>query len=171
MSLSVMPLTRWLRSCTEYFGAHMRHLGADKRAVAIIEMALTAPFLALLIVGLVDTSRYAAAKLKAQQAVNRGLELSMMGGGSVPSSEIQQQAAAQAGVALNEVTVTKFLECSGTTTDWSLSCSSEQESARFTRIQIATGFEPIFAYSSMTKFFFNSDGRIVISVAGVIRIQ
>lgn len=171
MRLSIIPIEQWFGSHCPSVGGQMRRCGTDQRAVAAIEMALTAPFLALLIIGLIDTSRYVGTKLKVQQAVNRGLELSMMGGGSIPLSDIQQQAAEQADVPLNEVTVTRFLECSDTATDWSLSCSSEQESARFTRVEISTAFEPIFSYASISQALSKSDGSITISVGGVIRIQ
>ncbi|HKY81069.1 MAG TPA: TadE family protein, partial [Sphingobium sp.] len=49
---------------------------AETKGVALVETALVAPFLAIIIMGTVDTARYGAAKMQIQQAVNRGLEMS-----------------------------------------------------------------------------------------------
>jgi len=146
-------------------------LKAEARGVALVETALAAPFLIALLIGLVDTSRYGAAKLTVQQAVNRGLEMSMMNGPTLSASSIQTEAASQAGVDPSAVTVTQTLECSGTATDWSSSCTSSQETARYTQIQIATTFSPTFVLGSMAKLYGDANGNIPISVTGTVRIQ
>ncbi|HKT76416.1 MAG TPA: TadE/TadG family type IV pilus assembly protein [Sphingobium sp.] len=143
----------------------------EVRGVAFVETALIAPFLAMAIMGTVDTARYAAAKMAIQQAVNRGLEMSMMGGPTTAASDIQSQAAAQAGVATSAVTVTQTLECSGTSTSWSSTCTSAQETARYTQIQISTTFTPSFALGMLAKTLGNANGVVPISATGVLRIQ
>jgi Flp pilus assembly protein TadG len=149
----------------------LRALIAETKGVALVEMALVTPFLAAVIMGTVDTARYAAAKLKIQQAVNRGLEMSWMGGPSLSATNIQTQAALQAGVATSAVTVTQTLECAGTVTGWSLSCTTGQETARYTQIQISTTFTPSFVLASVAQLRGNSSGVVPISATGVIRIQ
>lgn len=149
------------------FGA----LIAETKGVAFVETALIAPFLALVIMGTVDTARYGAAKMKVQQAVNRGLEMSSMGGPTVAVTDIQSQAALQADVPTSSVTVTQTLECSGTTTSWSSDCASGQETARYTQVQISTNFTPSFALGALARLLGNSNGVVPISAVGVLRIQ
>jgi Flp pilus assembly protein TadG len=152
-------------------GNLLRAMGAATDGVAVVETALIAPVLAIVIVGVIDTAGYGAAKLESQQAVNRGLEMAMMGGPSLSTSEIQNQTATQAGVSTSQVTVTQILECSGTTTSWSSSCATGQETARYIQIQISTTYTPLFALGSLAKLYGNSDGIIPISTSQVIRIQ
>jgi Flp pilus assembly protein TadG len=135
-------------------GNLLRAMGAATDGVAVVETALIAPVLAIVIVGVIDTAGYGAAKLESQQAVNRGLET-----------------ATQAGVSTSQVTVTQTLECSGTTTSWSSSCATGQETARYIQIQISTTYTPLFALGSLAKLYGNSDGIIPISTSQVIRIQ
>ena len=142
----------------------------DNRGVALVETALVAPVLAILVMGTVDVARYGAAKMKIQQAVNRGLEMSWMGGKDTAVTDIQTQAAAQADVDASAVTVTRTLECGGTATSWSNTCASG-ETARYTQIQISTNFTPSFALSPLTRLLGNTNGVVPISATGVLRIQ
>jgi Flp pilus assembly protein TadG len=146
-------------------------LVAEARGVALVETAIVTPFIAAVIMGTVDTARYGAAKLEIQQAVNRGLEMSWMGGPSLSATEIQTQAAAQADRPTSAVTVTQTLECGGTVTSWSTASCATGETARYTQIQISTTFTPTFVLGSLAKLLGNSNGDIAISATGVIRIQ
>lgn len=151
----------------------LRRLLRETKGIALVETAIVAPFLAVIIMGTVDTARYGAAKMKIQQAVNRGLEMSWMGwagGQDLATSDIQAQAAAQADVATSAVTVTRTLECGGTATSWGSTCSTG-EAARYTQIQISTTFTPSFALGSLARMLGNSNGVVPISATGVLRIQ
>ena len=149
----------------------LRALIAETKGVAFVETALVTPFLAVVIMGAVDTARYAAAKLEIQQAVNRGLEMSWMGGPTLAATNIQTQAALQADVATSAVTVTQTQECAGTTATWGSSCTTGQETAKYTQIHISTTFTPSFVLGSLAQALGNSDGVVPISATGVIRIQ
>jgi Flp pilus assembly protein TadG len=149
----------------------LRRLLACTRGTGLIETAAVAPFLALTIIGTVDLARFGAARLKLQQAVNRGLEMSVMGGTSMSTASIKTQTATQAGVAETAVTVTQALECSGTAKDWTLSCSTGEEEARYTTISISTVFDPTFDLSPTSKVWANSEGMVPISTSGTIRIK
>jgi Flp pilus assembly protein TadG len=149
----------------------VRELLGDREGVALVEMAVAAPMLALLITGITDVSMYAAKLLKAQQAVNRGLEMSMMGGPGISTTDIQTQAAAQAEVPIGNVTVTQTLECSGVGTIWSASCVSGQETARYTKIQLTTEYRPSLVLGSLAWMKTDGNGNIPISATGVIRVQ
>ena len=139
--------------------------------VALVEMAFVAPVLAVIALGLVDIAFYAADKIKAQQAVNRGLEMAMMAGPSVSAADIREQAALQAGISLDEVTVSSTLECADVVTDWNSVCGSGQETARSVHIDISTAFAPHFIFGTVAKTLMNTDGTIPVDVSGVIRIQ
>jgi len=164
--LASRPMRRRARA-----GAAANDLIRATDGVALVETALVMPFLALVVMGTVDAARYGAAKLAVQQAVNRGLEMSMMAGpDGITTSDIQAQAAAQAGVSTSAVTVTQTLECSGAATSWSSTCSTG-ETARYTQIQISTTFTPTFVLGMMAKLYGNSNGVIPIAVTGAMRIQ
>lgn len=153
--------------------ALLGRLMAEVKGIALVETALVTPFLAIVIIGTVDTARYGAAKMKIQQAINRGLEMSSMGGTGVSASNIQSEAASQANVSTSAVTVTQTLECGGTATTWTTSttpCASG-ETARYTRIQISTTFAPSFAMGMLARTLGNSNGLVPISATGVLRIE
>jgi len=156
---------------TRAVGGKLAALIADVRGVAVVETALVMPFLAAVVMGVVDTARFGANQLMIQQAVNRGLEMSTMGGPSLAATNIQSQAASQAGLPTSAVTVTQTLECSGIATSWNSSCTSGQETARYTRIDISTTFTPTFVVGVLAKLWGNSNGDVPISATGAIRIQ
>ena len=148
----------------------------ETKGMALVETAMVMPFLAVVVMGTVDAARYGAAKMKIQQAVNRGLEMSWMGwasGQDLATSDIQAQAAAQANVSTSSVAVTKTLECGGTATTWTTSTTAcgSAETARYTQIQISTTFTPSFALGSLARMLGNSEGVVPISATGVLRIQ
>jgi len=149
----------------------LANLVAETRGVAVVEAAIVMPVLAIVIMGTVDVARFGASKLMAQQAVNRGLEMSTMAGPSLAASSIQSEAASQANVSASAVTVTQTLECSGVATSWSSSCTSGQETARYTQIAISTTFTPTFVLGSFAQLWGNSNGVVPLTTTGAIRIQ
>lgn len=165
------------KSCHNVSGTAMRHramlreLVAAKQGVALVETALIAPIFVILILGVADLALYGAALIKAQQAVNRGLEMAMMGGTTVTSTSIQSETASQADVSTSNVTVTQTLECSGTATTWNTSCATGQETAAYVQIQLSTSYQPLFALSPLSWVKTDSSGKLPISLAEVIRIQ
>ena len=53
---------------------HLRSLRADARGAAIIELALVAPILGLMVVGIVDMSNAFSKKLTLEQGAQRAIE-------------------------------------------------------------------------------------------------
>jgi len=49
-------------------------IGADERGASIIELALTAPFFAAMLIGMIDLSRAYSMKLKLEQSAQRAVE-------------------------------------------------------------------------------------------------
>ena len=150
---------------------HMHGLATATDGVALVEMAFVAPVLAVIALGLVDVAFYAANKIQTQQAINRGLEMAMMAGPSVSLTGIREQAALQAGIPLDDVTVSSTLECADVVTDWNSVCGNGQETARSVHIDISTAFAPHFIFGTVAKTLMNTDGTIPVEVSGGIRIQ
>src|SRR6266550_2771978 len=87
----------------------------DSRGTSIIEMALVAPFLATLVIGMVDLSRAYSTKVQLTQAAQRAIEKAMQGKKETSLYDtLQSEGATAAGVATSDVTVDYWLECNGT---------------------------------------------------------
>ncbi len=57
----------------------LSHLFRDERGTSVIELALVAPILASLVIGMSDLSRAYSAKLQLEQAAQRSIEKAMNG--------------------------------------------------------------------------------------------
>jgi Flp pilus assembly protein TadG len=147
----------------------LHDLAHSTRGTAVIETAVVASFLSIVIMGTVDVARYGSALLNVQQGVNRGLEMAMMGGPSTPTATIQSEVATQAGVSTSNVTVTQSQTCAGTTATYGTSCTSGQESRKFYTITATSSFTPTFVGGVLARRF-ATNGSIAISTTGVIRV-
>ena len=151
------------------FRAVIQDLARSTRGTAVIETAVVATCLSILIMGTVDVTRYGAAILNVQQGINRGLEMAMMGGPSTPTTTIQSEVASQAGVSTSAVTVTQSQTCAGTAPagGYGSSCTTGQETRKFYTIRVQTTFTPTFALSALAR---SRGTSISIDRTGVIRI-
>src|SRR5687767_12113760 len=92
----------------------------DERGTGAIELALLAPLLALLTVGMVDLTEGVSRRTELHDAVHRTLEkvaarrfkLTVSEAG-VDTAFMKADAAEAAGVGVDEVTVNAWLECDG----------------------------------------------------------
>lgn len=96
---------------------HLRNLRQDDRGAAIVELALAAPILAMLVIGIVDLSNAYSRKLVIEQAAQRGIERIMQttAGGTVDmtaEAEIEEAA----GLDDSDVAFSVTLECTHRTT-------------------------------------------------------
>jgi Flp pilus assembly protein TadG len=156
----------------------LRTLVRDCRGASIIELALTAPFLASLIIGMVDISRGYSAKVQLTQAAQRAVEKAMQGKKETDLYDtLQAEAATAAGVATTAVTVKYWLECNGVskytsaatmTADYDQVCPSGQTYARYVTVDITKAFTPMFS----TRFAgANADGTYTLHGTAGIRVQ
>lgn len=146
----------------------LQRIAADERGVGVIELALTMPAIALLMLGASDLAMGYSAQLKLQQAAARTMEMATAGGYTSPAFQnLQSEAATAANVATGQVTVTDWLECDGTKQS---SCATGQQYARFASVSINGSYHPMFGF-----LFFNhavaSDGGIAISGKSSVRVQ
>lgn len=150
------------------------NIGADERGASIIELALTAPFFAAMLIGMIDLSRAYSMKLKLEQSAQRAVE------------KIEQQhtvqtdytaygteaatAATAAGYSGSTVSIDYWLECNGvrqstTTTP----CSSGQTYARYVTITVSNSYTPLFPSRAWPGA--DTSGHIPVSGYAGIRVQ
>lgn len=148
--------------------AKLRRLRHDQRGTAIVEMAIVAPVLATMIIGVIDLSNAYGRKLALEQASQRAIEKVMNTTGDTTVEEtIRAEAAEQAGVPDGNVTVTYRLECDGTETAAD-DCSAGETASKWISVSVTDTYSPMFPvhFSGI-----NGDGTYhIVSTAG-IRVQ
>lgn len=150
----------------------LHSLFAETKGSTVVEMGLAAPFLATLLIGMVDVSRAYSSKLQLEQASQRTIEMVMQqkNVASDYNAVLKAEGAAAAGVAESAVTPDFWLECDGVRqSDWNGSCAAGQVYARYVRVEIAKGFKPLFS----SKYFpgASTDGTYTLRGRAGIRVQ
>lgn len=157
-------------------------LTRDERGATIIEMALLAPILATVVIGMSDLSRAYSEKLALEQAAQRSIEKAMQGMQGDESTTIFQtlkaEAAATAGVNQSAVTVSFWLECNGVSqntnpatmqADYEKVCpSSSDVYSRHVEVRIQKAYTPMFSTKWMGS---NSDGSFTLVGESGLRVQ
>ena len=162
---------------------HLRSLRSDEGGAAIIELALVAPVLALLAVGMVDMSNAFSAKLQLEQAGQRAIEKVMQTTGEdTVENTIAAEAVCQfngtgsdgkcktAPLALSNVKVTHRLECDGVnkvTTDADTDCPGVEKESKWVQVKIDYDFTPLFPI----HFAGYKDGKYHMSTIAGMRTE
>ena len=150
------------------------NLRRDERGVALVELALTAPFFAALLIGIIDLSRAYSMKYKLEQSAQRAIE------------KIEQQhtvqtdyssyateastAATAAGYSGSTATADYWLECNGVRqTTTTTPCNTGVTYARYVTITVSNTYTPMFASRAWPGA--NAQGNIPISGVAGIRVQ
>jgi Flp pilus assembly pilin Flp len=160
---------------------NLRNLAGDERGASIIEMALVAPFLATLVIGMIDISRGYSAKLKLEQVAQRTIEKAMQGMQGDDTTEIfetlQEEAAEIAEVDENDVEVRYWLECNGVSqnsspstmpADYEKVCDPGVRYSRHLNVKIEKAYTPMFATKWLGS---NSDGSFTLVGESGLRVQ
>lgn len=135
---------------------------------SLIEMALAAPLLAALVIGMIDLSNGYSTKLQLEQAAQRTIE-KVAQQRSSNNSTLQTEAAEAAGVSTSAVTVDEWLECNGvrqSTTD--ATCPEGQTYARYVTVDIVKTYVPMFSTSYAGA---NADGTYTLHGKAGVRVQ
>lgn len=150
---------------------HFARLARDDRGASIIELALVAPVLASLLIGMVDLSRAYSYKLKLEQAAQRAIEKVQAYQTSTSTyTTLQSEAAAAAGVPTNKVTIDYWLECDGTrASNYESVCTGSQTYARWVTVSVEGTFSPMFRSKYYPRA--NSDGTFTITGKTGMRTQ
>jgi Flp pilus assembly protein TadG len=155
-------------------------LRSDERGGSVVELALAAPFLCALVVGMTDISRAYAMKLRLAQAAQRTIESIQVNGRNTNNyTGLAAEAAAAAtaaGYTGSTVAVNYMLECNGAasssnTTGAAINttCNSGQTYARYVTVTISNTYTPMFA----TSYFpgANANGTVNVSGYAGLRVQ
>ncbi len=134
----------------------LRSLVRDTRGAALIELAIVAPMLGLLTVGVVDMANAFGHKLKLEQAAHRSIEKIMQTTGVLTVEEtIAAEAVCQfngveddgackdAPITTANVTVTHRLECDGTVST-AEDCGTGEAESRWIQVSVWHEYEPMF---------------------------
>jgi Flp pilus assembly protein TadG len=114
----------------------------DSAGAVTVELALVAPILAAMLVGLVDISRAYSSKLQLEQAAQRTVERVMQKSfKSTDAATLQTEAQTTAGAG-STATVTYWLECNSVkqtaTTAWASGvCPSGEQIGRYVQVSIS----------------------------------
>lgn len=146
-----------------------RHIARDERGVAIIEMAIVAPILALVVVGMVDISNGYSKKIHLEQAAQRTVERAEQNAlGSTMRDTLKAEAAKAAGVEPDKVMVDSWLECGGLRAlDEGSVCPDGEVQARYLNVSIKDSYKPIFALG----FAGATNGVYVLTGSAGVRTQ
>lgn len=155
----------------------IRNLRSDERGTALIEMALATPFLAAVLMGMVDISRAYSERLQLEQATQRAIEKVFNNQTTSTSYNTLKTEAVNAAhdagftaVTATDVTIDYWLECNGARqANYDTGCTGGALQARYLNIAMQKKFTPTFS----TKFFpgANSDGTYTIRADAGIRTQ
>ncbi len=150
----------------------------DQRGNSLIELALVMPFLASMVVGMVDVSRGYSAKLQLEQAAQRSIEKAMNGEKNTTFFQsLQSEAMTAAGVAANAVTIRYWLECNGVSqnssqatmeADYGKKCADGVPYSRYVNVRIEKSYSPMFKAKMLGA---NADGTYTLIGQSGIRVQ
>ena len=148
-------------------------LRRDVRGASVVEFALFAPILAMMVMGISDFAMGYSAKLKAEGAIYRALEKVQVGTVQTDYQYLKAEVATAAGVPQSAVTVDNWLECtnaSGTRTrqtNFTDICAAGQTPSRYVTVSVSTSYTPRFSYGPLVT----TNGTVPISAASTLRIQ
>jgi Flp pilus assembly protein TadG len=153
----------------------------NERGASLVELALTAPFMASLLIGMADLSRAFSMKLQMEQAAQRTIEQVEQQKSVATSYNASLTAEATSAMTDsgystgNTITPDSWLECSSNGTTWTRAasftgaCAANESTARYVNITIARRFTPMFPSRLWPGA--NSDGTINISGYAEVRLQ
>ncbi|MEO7410096.1 MAG: TadE/TadG family type IV pilus assembly protein [Sphingomicrobium sp.] len=150
-------------------GPFLKSLRSDERGAAVIELALVAPILATMTIGVIDLSNAFSRKLALEQAAQRGVEKVMQTTGELKVEDtMANEASTAANVPVSQVTVTFTMTCNGVATAASTECADDSTEVRYTELNIWDTYTPVipFKFAGM-----QSDGTYRLTAKQGIRTK
>ena len=156
---------------------NITRLAHDDRGASIIELALVAPILASLLIGMVDLSRAYSHKLLLEQAAQRAIEKVQQYQASSSTPDVMQAEAVAAAwdagftsTTVADVTVDIWLECDGVrAANYSSVCPDGQVYGRWVSIDLKGTFSPMFRTRRWPGA--NTDGTFTLHGKAGMRTQ
>ena len=154
----------------------VKSLGADERGTSIIELALVAPMLCAMLVGMTDLARGYSTKLQLEQAGQRAIEKMMQTSFQTTAKDaLVAEAATTAGVETSAVAVTYWLECNGVKktggtmdADYNSVCGTGEKYSRYLQVEITKVYTPMFAFKFAGAA---SNGTYTLKGKSGVRVQ
>ncbi len=150
----------------------------SERGAVIIELAMAAPVLATMAIGVIDISIAYGKKLQLEQAAQRAIEkVAQTTGEDTLSNTIKTEAVCQyngvsgttcktAPITATNVTVTFKLTCDGVNTTWTLDCTGGQTEVRYITTKVEDTYTPMFPLHFGTA----ADGKYHLSATAGVRV-
>ncbi len=158
----------------------LKQLARDKSGAAIIELALAAPVLATMVIGVTDISTAFSRKLQLEQAAQRAIEkVGQTTGEDTPVNTIKKEAVCQFNgtdaddvclttpLTEGNVTVAYSLKCNGVVTDYATDCVGGQTEIRYISTTLTTTYTPMFDM----HFGTNADGTYHLTATAGVRVH
>lgn len=168
----------------------LRDLRRDRRGAVVIELALLAPVLAVLTVGIIDISLAFGRKLALEQAAQRAIEKVAQTTGELTAEDtIKKEAVCQINgtimednpdtpesevntcktgqITTDDVTVSYRLECDGAVTDYALDCTEGQSEVRYIMATVNDTYTPMFPL----HFGVADDGKYHLHATAGVRVE
>jgi len=155
----------------------LTRLSSDNRGTGALELALALPMLMMLLVGMIDISRYIANRIDVEQAAIRTTEYALAirpTDKKESTKRIITEAVAAANADIKDVSVEIFLECDGTKqTDFSSVCADSEDQARFVSVSIKRHVDPVFDWPALAGALGWNIGTSEVTVTGdsIVRFQ
>lgn len=128
----------------------IRKLARSSDGTATIELALMLPIFASMLIGVVDITTAFNRKLEMEQAIQRAIERVMQTTTTYTVEDnIKAEAAAAAGINVNDVIVTYSQTCDGVVTPATTNCPTNAIAVRYTNVKASTIFTPMFPLSRL----------------------
>ncbi|MDQ3040585.1 MAG: pilus assembly protein [Pseudomonadota bacterium] len=142
-------------------------LEREDRGTVTIELALIAPILATMLVGLVDIGTAFSHKLRLEQIANRAIEKVQQDGfDTTYETTIEAEVVAAAGSGAT-ADLTYWLECAGTkVSSYTGGCTTGQSVARYVQVEVVKSHTPI-----ITAQFTGSNANGTMTVRGISGIR
>jgi Flp pilus assembly protein TadG len=157
----------------------LRRLAREEGGLATIELAMIAPVLALMVMGISDISIAYSRKLELEQASQRAIEKVMQTTGeTTPEAAIQKEAVCQINgtnadgtcktgrISTANVTAQYLLKCDGAETSYELDCAAGQTELRYITARVTDTYTPMFPITFGT----GSDGKYHLSAVTGVRV-
>jgi Flp pilus assembly protein TadG len=157
------------------------NLARDRKGAAVIELALAAPILAMMVIGVTDISIAYGQKLELEQAAQRAIEkVAQTTGETTPEDTIQKEAMCQyngtepdaegicpGAVTTEDVSVDYSLQCNGVVTDYGLDCAPGQTEIRYISTTVRDNYTPMFDLHFNTR----EDGTYHLEGTAGVRVH
>ena len=154
-------------------------IARDNSGAVLIELALIAPVLALMVMGISDISMAFSKRLELEQAAQRAIEKVMQTTGEdTPEGTIQKEAVCQyngtnadktckaSPITVDNVKVEYTLTCDNVDTAYGVDCASTAVEYRYISATITDSYTPMFPI----HFGTGADGKYTLTATAGVRV-